>query len=155
MQFFFIVEITPRKTKRKKVIALNVLIISEAVECMMAISYIMALCMAYFGPNADLMIHIKSNMWQSSPITDFYDTIYWILVMLMVDFGATFISILMLGWYCKINILKMYLQIFREMGMALALSQAYYLTEVSHLCFTQKYINKSVKKSYTHTYLYI
>ena len=110
--------------------------------------------MAYFGPNADLMIHIKSNMWQSSPITDFYDTIYWILVMLMVDFRATFISILMLGWYCKINILKMYLQIFREMGMALALSQAYYLIEVGQLHFIQKYIDKSFRYLYNHIMIF-
>ena len=97
----------------------------------MPIAYSICLWMAYFGPNAEIIGNVKNSYWQYSAIKNIDVTLVWIAIMFLVDFGSTVISIVLLRWFCKMNILTMYLQVQKQMWYILAIQQGYLVSEVS------------------------
>ena len=118
-------------SEKKKMRALITLISNEATEFILPISYACVLLLSYYGPNAEIMGNIKNSSWQYSAIEDISDTLFWLVVMFLVDSISTATSLLLLWMFCNVNILKMYSQILNHMGYLLAVQTAYYVTEVS------------------------
>ena len=111
--------------------ALITLISNEATEFILPISYACVLLLSYYGPNAEIMGNIKNSSWQYAAIEDISDTLFWLVVMFLVDSISTATSLFLLWMFCNVNILKMYSQILNHMGYLLAVQTAYYVTEVS------------------------
>ena len=119
-----------KKNRERQVTYMMSLIVNEAVEILMPIAYVICLSMAYFGPNAEILGGIKNSNWQYSAIEDFNNTIKWMVILFSVDIASLLVSVIVLGWYCKLNVLKMYLQLQDEIWYIMAIVQAYMLSEV-------------------------
>ena len=107
-----------------------VLIINEAVEFIMPIAYSIVTLTAYYGPNAELIGNIKSSKWQYTAIENIESTIFWIAMMIFIDFGSILICFILLRFFCRINILRIFLQIIKKVGFLMAIQQVYMLSEV-------------------------
>ena len=107
------------------------LVINESVEFIMPIGYTICFLCAYYGPNAAILGNIQNGYWQYSAVTNLEATIGLIATMFFIDFGSTIISFLLLRVYCKINIIKMYMYLQKEMWHVLCIHQCYLVEEVS------------------------
>ena len=119
------------KNRERQVKALLNLIINEAVEFMVPISYVITLLMAYYGPNGEILGNIKNSFWQYRAIDNLGDTLKWIAIMFSVDFASLIVSYLLLQYFCKINIFRIYLQIQDQMGHMLGIATGYMIAEVT------------------------
>ena len=119
--------------EKKKVGALVTLISNEAIEFILPLAYVSVLLLSYYGPNAEIMGNVKNGSWQYAEIENINDTLFWLMVMFMVDSLSTVVSTLLLQTFCNINIVKMYFQILKHMGFLFALQVGYYISEVKYL----------------------
>ena len=118
------------KNKEKRIGAMLNLIINESVEILLPIAYVICFLMAYFGPNAEIMGNIKNGYWQFIAIDDLGDNLMWLGIMFVMDLGSSVISVIVLWRYCKINVLKIYLQMQNQIWAILAIEQGYMISEV-------------------------
>ena len=121
---------------KRQIQAIMTQLINESVEFIMPIAYCACYLMAYFGPNAELMGNVKNDSWQFTSvdsIEELYDVLFWNFMMFAVDLGSTILTILLLCWYSKINILRMYVQMQDQMWYMLAIQQGYIVSEVRYL----------------------
>lgn len=119
-----------RKNQEKQVKAIMSLIINESLEFLMPIAYVICLLMAYYGPNAEILGNIKNSYWQYIEINNIEKTLQWIGMMFVVDVASAVISFIVLWWLCKINILRIYLQVQNEIWYIIAIQQGYLISEV-------------------------
>ena len=119
------------KNRKRQVKATLNLIINESVEFIMPITYGIVLLLAYFGPNGEILGNIKSNLWHYTSIENIGDTLTWIAIMFSVDFLSLIASITLLKCFCKMDIVRMYLQVQDQMGHILVIVTGYMVTEVS------------------------
>jgi hypothetical protein len=118
------------KNQERKVKALLNLISNEYVEFAIPITYVICLLMAYFGPNAEILGNVRNGFWHYNAIEDIGDTLKWITIMFSFDFVSLILSTLLLRYFCKINIFRMYLQIQDQMGHMIVLATGYMVSEV-------------------------
>ena len=123
-----------KKNQERQVNYTLSLIVNESVEVAMPIAYALCLLLAYYGPNAEILGNIKNSDWQYAAIEDIVSTYKWTGILFTVDIASGVLSLIVLWWCCKINILRMYLQIQDYIWYILAIEQAYMLTEVSNMC---------------------
>ena len=97
----------------------------------MPLVYCISYTMAYFGPNAEIMGNVKNNSWQYYSVENIEDTMYWNGIMILVDLGSTTTTFLLLYLCCKVNVLKMFLQMHNQVWYMLAIQQGYIIAEVS------------------------
>ena len=107
------------------------LIINESLEFLMPIAYVICLLMAYYGPNAEILGNIKNSYWQYIEINNIEKTLQWIGMMFVVDVASAVISFIVLWWTCKINIIRIYLQVQNEIWYIIAIQQGYLISEVN------------------------
>ena len=119
-----------RKNQEKQIKSLLSLIINESLEFLMPIAYVVCLLMAYYGPNAEILGNIKNSYWQYIAINNIEKTLQWIGMMFAVDIASAVISFLVLWWLCKINIIRIYLQMQNEIWPIIAIQQGYLISEV-------------------------
>ena len=122
----------PRSEKNdsKLIKAAMTQIINESVEFIMPIAYCACYMMAYFGPNAELMGNVKNDSWHFTSVKNIHETLFWNAMMFVIDLGSTTLTILLLFWHSKINILKMYFHMQEQMWYILAIQQGYIISEV-------------------------
>ena len=121
-----------KKNRDRQVKAVLALIINESVEILMPVAYVVTLLMAYYGPNAEILGNIKNSEWQYMAIEDIGSSMKWMGLLFSVDIVSAVICIGLIYCFCKINILKMYLQIQNQLWYILAIEEAYILTEVTY-----------------------
>ena len=92
--------------------------------------------MAYIGPNSKIIGNIENGSWHFSAIENIYKSLLWILVIFSVDFGSCLLTFILIWWFTKMNIFKMYLQMQKLMWYTLAIHQGYMVSEVSFLIYT-------------------
>ena len=119
-----------KKNRDRQVKAVLALIINESVEILMPVAYVITLVMAYYGPNAEILGNIKNSEWQYSAIEDIGSTMKWMGLLFSVDIVSAVICVVLIYGFCKINILKMYLQVQNQLWYILAIEEAYILSEV-------------------------
>ena len=117
--------------EKKKVNALLSLVINEATEFVLPISYGIIVTMAYYGPNAELIGNIKNGLWHYTAIERFDNSMFWITTLFLADLASTVVSFILLKVFCKINIVTMFLRIQKHVGFLFAIQQAYFISEVS------------------------
>ena len=118
------------KNDERRIKAIMTQIINESVEFMMPIAYCACYMMAYFGPNAELMGNVKNDSWHFIAVDNIDETLFWNTIMFAIDLGSTVITFLLLFWFSKLNILKMYYQMQDQMWYVLAIQQGYIISEV-------------------------
>ena len=92
--------------KAEKKSALVSLITLEFIEASIPLIYAMGIVLAYYGPNAKLMIGIKSEYFGVPPITNLLNVLSVLFLMAGIDaLGGILVGVL-LGYFCKINIIK-------------------------------------------------
>ena len=124
------VYVSLRAYRDRQLKAMLALIINESVEIIMPISYVVTLLMAYYGPNSKILGNIKNSEWQYRAIEDIGSTMKWIALLFSVDIISAIICTALIYRFCKINVLKMYLQLQNQVWYILVIVQAYTLTEV-------------------------
>ena len=98
-----------------------------------ALTYMVLILMAYFGPNADLLGNIKLAIWHfKNPIDDIETYIYNVGLLFVVDILSLVISCPLFWIYCKINMLKMVKELQRDYWLLMALAEGFILNEVSN-----------------------
>ena len=97
-----------------------------------AVTYLILIIMAYFGPNAEVLGNIKLRIWQfQNPITDITDYVFNVSLWLFVDLFSAVITGILLWYFCKINIMKVVNRLQRNYWIIFAVAEAYILMEVS------------------------
>ena len=119
-------------SKKWKTNAVMNVVVNESVEFIIPIAYILCFIMAYYGPNAEILGNVKNGYWQYLAVSDINDTMQWVAIMFAIDFASTIISFLLLLIFCKINILKIYIFLQKEMWYVLSVHQCYLVEEVSN-----------------------
>ena len=119
-----------KANEEKQIKAVLSLIINESLEFIMPMAYVICLLMAYYGPNAEILGNIKNSNWQYIAIEDIWETMIWIGMMFAVDLASAIISVITLWWCCKINVIKIYLQVQNELWYIIAIQQGYFISEV-------------------------
>ena len=69
------------------------LIITERIEFIVPLTYMVMLLMAYYGPNADILGNVKLKMWHfQTPITNINDFVITLGFMLAIDFFSFIVA---------------------------------------------------------------
>ena len=89
----------------------------ELAEFHAPLSFMFMFIVAYYGPNSELFLNISSTYWGSTPIKDIRDTMDNMAIFFLVDFCSTIVSALMLWYFCKINLWKVFLVLQKEFGI--------------------------------------
>ena len=77
------------------------------------------------------MGNIKNGYWQFIAIDDLGHNLTWLGIMFAMDLGSSVISVFVLWRCCKINVIKIYLQMQNQIWAILAIEQGYIISEVS------------------------
>ena len=122
--------------KAEKKSAIVSLITVEFIEIAIPILYAIGLVLAYYGPNADLMVGIKNEYFGMPTITDIQYNLSLLLLMAAIDAIGLIIVGFLLGWFCKINILEELCNILYKYWIHLAIFMGGDIMHVSRYHFT-------------------
>ena len=108
------------------------LVLTERIEAIIPLTYILLTLMAYHGPNAEIMGNIKLKIWQyQTPIENMEDFIFNIGLLLVIDF-LSFIIIGILFWkFCNTNVLSILQELQNDFWFYMAMIEAIIFCEVS------------------------
>ena len=91
---------------KKREYQLSKLILTELMEVILPLAYIVTVVVAYYGPNAEILGNIGNNYWQYSSIDDLRELILSVLLMAIVDFFSALIVGYWLWKVCSIDFLR-------------------------------------------------
>ena len=108
------------------------LVAAERIETIIPLTYMVIILMAYYGPNAELMGTIKLIIWHykgaiGENIEDFVTSISLFFV---IDFLSFVINGIILGIFCKINVLKVLQKHQSKYWVYMMIVEAYCFVEV-------------------------
>ena len=106
------------------------LVLTERIETLVPLTYMICFAIAYYGPNAEILGRVKLDLWQYKPILDFGNYMKNVFILFVVDFMSLVINGIILHASCNINIFKTFQKIQREFWLIMAVQQAYSTTEV-------------------------
>ena len=106
------------------------LVLTERIETLVPLTYMICFAMAYYGPNAEILGSVKLDLWHFKPILDIDKYMTNLFMLFSVDFMSFIINGIMLWTTCKINIFKIFQKIQSEFWLIMAVQQAYSLSEV-------------------------
>ena len=106
------------------------LVVSEMIEFMVPILYLLVFISAYYGPNAKLIGNVGNSFWQYTAVQDFRHTIEFIVIFFTIDFSSTVISTFLLWMLCRINLLRVYSALQNEFGLSFMAATATNLSGV-------------------------
>ena len=82
------------------------LVITERIETLVPLTYIMCFAIAYYGPNAEILGSVKLDLWHYKPILDFGNYMQNLFMLFSVDFMSLIMNGIILQTTCNINIFK-------------------------------------------------
>ena len=100
-----------------QIYTLQNLAICELVEFHATLSFILAFGVTYFGPNAHLFGNISNSYWTYVAIEDIWLTLGNMTLFFLVDFSSIIVSAIILWFFCKINLLKVFMALLEEFGI--------------------------------------
>ena len=109
------------------------LVAAERIETIIPLTYMIIILMAYYGPNADIMGTIKLIIWHykgaiGENIEDFVTSIG---LFFCIDFLSFVINGIILGIFCKINVLKVLQKHQSKYWIFMMIVEAYCFVEVT------------------------
>ena len=109
------------------------LTINELVEFQMPLAFLLTLLLGYFGPNCGLFGILCNSYWDYEAIGDINETITNIMFFFSIDFISTVVSVIILWYSCKINLLNAFIQLQKEFATGFIALFGYWLVIVSDL----------------------
>ena len=106
------------------------LTLTERIETLVPLTYILCYAIAYYGPNAEILGSVKLDLWQFKPILDFDKYMTSLFLLFSVDFLSLITNGIILWTTCNINMFKIFQKIQSEFWLIMAVQQAYSLLEV-------------------------
>ena len=91
--------------KRKEELMMK-LMLNETAEFLTPIAHMIAVSIAYYGPNADIMGNIKNDYWEYESIDSLSSYLESLLYMTLIDTLSGVMSIILLWSFCRIDGLK-------------------------------------------------
>ena len=114
-------------TAKKQIELIQELVISETVEVMVPVCYLLCFTMAYYGPNGELIGNILNSYWQYIAIEDVDYAIKSLCVFFFVDTLSLIICSKVLWDFCRISLFKAYVALQKEFGWAFNVLLAVYI----------------------------
>ena len=119
------------KLKKQRDSVLVKLILTEILEILAPLSYLITVLLAYYGPNAEILGNITNGCWHFKPIEDIGELVLSVTIMFLIDSS----SIVIVGFWllktCSINFLDETFKVIREKWDAIAIIMANFLVYVS------------------------
>ena len=106
------------------------LVVTERIETLVPLAYIISFAIAYYGPNAKVMGRVKLDLWQYKPILDFGNYMENVFILFVVDLMSLVLNGIILRTTCNINIFKIFQNIQSEFWLIMAVQQALSLGQV-------------------------
>ena len=115
----------------KQIGLLQELVISEMVEVVIPLTYLLTFIVAYYGPNTELIGNVRNGYWQYTKTDDVGHTIEYVFMFFLVDVFSLIISATLLWCFCRINFYRAYSEIMKEFGIAFTIQMGSALNGVS------------------------
>ena len=106
------------------------LTLTERIETLVPLTYILCYAIAYYGPNAEVLGSVKLDLWQFKPILDFDKYMTSLFMLFSVDFLSLIMNGIILWTTCNINMFKVFQKIQSDFWLIMAVQQSYSLLEV-------------------------
>ena len=121
------------------------LVMTERIESVMTMTYLILMLMAYYGPNAEKLLGIKLTLWHHNAISNIGGFITTLAMMEFIDLLSFIVNGIILKIFCKVNILIVLQKIQKDFWFYMAFTEAALFIEVN---FVQ--IEFSTKKNLAH-----
>ena len=106
------------------------LILTERIETIVPLTYMICFAIAYYGPNAEILGNVKLDLWHFKPVLDFGNYTRSVFILFIVDVMSLVMNGIILRTTCNINIFKILKNIQREFWLIMAAGQALALASV-------------------------
>ena len=111
--------------------AITELVMTERNEALAPLIYMIALLMAYHGPNAEILGGIALKLWHyQTIIEDIEASIFNIGLLWMADLLSLFVTAILMWKYCSTNIFSILLQIQKKFWFPMAVCEGVLIIEV-------------------------
>ena len=105
----------------------QVLVLTEFLEMVIPLGYLMCLVAAYYGPNAHILGNIKNSYWQYQEVGSMWHCFSNLIILISIDSLSFIMSFAMLYFVSSINLFKVLLHLQTEYGLVFAIHQAFLL----------------------------
>ena len=109
------------------------LILTERIETLVPLIYIICFGITYYGPNVEILGTVKLDLWSFKPVIDIGNYMKNLFILFVVDFMSLVINGIILQTTCNIKIFKMFQNIQREFWLVMAVQQGWSLAQVINL----------------------
>ena len=93
---------------------LTKLVLTEIIEILVPLTYLMAMLLSYYGPNAEILGNIQFGCWQFQQIEDIGNVVIAVTTMFLIDSCSAVIGYFWLWKSCSINALDKTFKVIRE-----------------------------------------
>ena len=122
---------TAIQLKKKRDSVLVKLVLTEILEILAPLSYLITVLLAYYGPNAEILGNIRNGCWHFKPIQHIGQLVFHVAIMFIIDSSSAVIVGYGLLKACSINFVNETFKVIREKWDAIAIILANFLTYVS------------------------
>ena len=106
------------------------LTLTERVETLVPLIYMLCFAIAYYGPNAEIMGNVKLTLWHFKSVLDIENYMKNLFMLFSLDFISLVINWIILKTTCNINMFKTFQKLQSEFWLIMAVQQAYSTAEV-------------------------
>ena len=107
------------------------LVLTERIESVIPLTYLAIIAMAYFSPNAEIILGIKLTLWKHVEITDISGFLQNLGLLFGIDFLSFLINGFILWEICGINVIKVLQKLQKRFWFFMAIAEAALFLEVS------------------------
>ena len=115
----------------EQISAIRELIVSEHVETVMPITYFVCFLSDFYGPNAEVLGGVKFDGWHFKAVNNIDKFCTNLLFFFFIDMCSLVFSTIALWTCCKINLVRAYYQILRELWIIMAVQTSFSMLMVS------------------------
>ena len=106
------------------------LVLTERIETVVPLTYILIVTITYFSPNAELMMGMKLSLWHNVAIDDLFGMMSTLGLLFIVDLTSFVLNGILLKWFLNINITKNLIKIQKQFWPLLTWEDASSFLEV-------------------------
>ena len=132
-----------KKDEDAAIDAIQTLVLNETVEFVIPLAFLCNFCIAYYGPNAEVLGGIKNSYWHFVAVSDVWMFSKNILLMFVIDAASLIISGLALKIFCNVSILKVYFRMQKDIGIFMAVTQVATINSVCYYISAHQQLFKS------------
>ena len=129
------VQFVSTKFLKMRDFALTKLVLTEIIEIIVPLSYLITMLLAYYGPNAEILGNIQFGCWQFQQIEDIGKVVVAVMTMFLIDSSSALIGFFWLWKSCSMNALEKTYKVIHERWDAIVGIIANFLIYVSIMCF--------------------